>query len=234
MSGAEPPRRDLIDADGFAIASGIIGPTMVNGLRRDVDRLLNEGGRHGARNIFARSQSLRDLARHPLVASIARSVLGASAFAVRGLIFDKQAAANWMVGWHQDLTIAVAVRQESAGYTAWTAKEGIPHVQPPTEILQGMLAVRLHLDAAGEDNGALMVLPGSHRKGRLTKADMDGLVRKTVPVTCAADAGDILVMRPLLVHASHRSRSDGRRRVVHLEFSSRDLPAPLRWFEELR
>jgi hypothetical protein len=42
-----------------------------------------------------------------------------------------------------------------------------------------------------------------------------------------------MVMRPLLVHASNRSISNKRRRVVHIEFSKVKLPPPLYWNEEL-
>jgi len=33
----------------------------------------------------------------------------------------------------------------------------------------------------------------------------------------------------VLLHASHSAASPGHRRVIHLEFSGGELPAPLRW-----
>ena len=53
-------------------------------------------------------------------------------------------------------------------------KEGIPHVQPPTAILEQMLTVRIHLDRTDESNGALKVIPGSHRQGKLSNLEIDG------------------------------------------------------------
>ena len=47
--------------------------------------------------------------------------------------------------WHQDLSIAVKERHEVAGFGPWSVKEGVP-VQPPVEILESMLTLRLHLD----------------------------------------------------------------------------------------
>jgi len=48
-------------------------------------------------------------------------------------------------------------------------------------------------------------------------------------VTCAARAGDILAMRPLLLHASSKSTQPARRRVLHVEYAASDLPGPFRW-----
>src|SRR5690349_3464988 len=67
---------------------------------------------------------------------------------VRAIWFNKSAAANWLVAWHQDLAIAVRERVDVPGFEAWSVKEGVPHVQPPAEVLQRMLTVRIHLDDA--------------------------------------------------------------------------------------
>ncbi|MNH47644.1 hypothetical protein D3C79_1109910 [compost metagenome] len=40
-------------------------------------------------------------------------------------------------------------------------------------------------------------------------------------------------MRPLLLHASNRTTTDHQRRVVHIEFSDKKLPVPLKWAELL-
>jgi hypothetical protein len=38
-----------------------------------------------------------------------------------------------------------------------------------------------------------------------------------------------LIMRPLILHSSTKSRRAAHRRVVHLEYSGDDLPAGLSW-----
>jgi hypothetical protein len=41
-------------------------------------------------------------------------------------------------------------------------------------------------------------------------------------------------LRPLTAHASRRSTSERRRRVLHLELASGALPPPLRWHEAIK
>jgi hypothetical protein len=43
--------------------------------------------------------------------------------------------------------------------------------------------------------------------------------------------GGIVLMRPLLLHASSPARAPGHRRVIHLEFAADPLPGSLRWAE---
>src|SRR5205807_2460085 len=150
-------------------------------------------------------------------------------FPAQAIYFDKSAERNWMVAWHQDLTIAVRERIEVAGFGPWSMKGAALHVQPPIEVLEKMLTVRLHLDDADESNGALRVLPGSHRFDRLDAEAIERLRKQTPEHLCIAKAGDALVMRPLLLHASRRSSTTGHRRVLHIEYSAFELPGGLRW-----
>lgn len=47
---------------------------------------------------------------------------------------------------------------------------------------------------------------------------------------CTAQPGDLLIMRPLLLHASSKaSRPQGRRRVLHFLFGPSDPGHGLRW-----
>lgn len=155
--------------------------------------------------------------------------LGPGAFPVRALYFDKSDAHNWLVPWHQDLSIAVRSRAEVPGFTGWSRKDGVWHVQPPVAVMERMVTLRLHLDAADASNGALRVLAGTHRMGRLT-ADQIQHCRTTHPeVLCAAAVGDILLMRPLLLHASGRSAAANHRRILHVEFAVGSLPGGLEW-----
>ena len=47
-------------------------------------------------------------------------------------------------------------------------------------------------------------------------------------------AGDVMLMRPLLLHASMRSTTDRPRRVLHFEVNRLELAAPLRWAERMK
>ncbi len=94
-----------------------------------------------------------------------------------------------------------------------------------------MLALRLHLDDADESNGALRVLPGSHREGRLAPERIQELRAEQPDFLCAVTAGDALLMRPLLLHTSSRSTSPRHRRVLHIEYAGFVLPEGLEWHE---
>ncbi|HEX8372708.1 MAG TPA: phytanoyl-CoA dioxygenase family protein [Chthoniobacterales bacterium] len=182
----------------------------------------------------------RGLLRFPVVAQLARSArlleiirphLQAEPFPVRAIYFDKSADANWLVPWHQDLTLALQAKVEMPDFGPWSVKEDIPHVQPPMVLLEQMLTIRIHLDDADESNGALRVLAGSHRLGRLSAERIQELRSERPEVVCNARAGDALLMRPLLLHASGRSTSARHRRVLHIEYAAFQLPDGLQWSE---
>jgi hypothetical protein len=209
---------------GFEIVPGVLSAVEVGGLLRELGPV--EGaGRRGLLGVPA----VRELAKSSRLMSLVKPYVGPSATPVRGIYFDKSAEANWTVGWHQDVTIAVRERREVAGFGPWSVKDGVPHVTAPAEYLERMLAVRLHLDDADEENGALRVLAGSHRFGRLSDERIDELVQELPEIVCCARAGDALLMRPLLLHASSRSTSARRRRVLHIEYAGFELPGGLEW-----
>jgi Phytanoyl-CoA dioxygenase (PhyH) len=180
----------------------------------------------------------RGLLAHPSVAQVAASEAVRDALrpyfpleprAVRAIYFDKTPDSNWFVAWHQDVTIALSEKEEVGGYGPWTIKDGLPHAHAPAELLENMLTVRLHLDDADESNGALQVIPGSHAHGKLNSEQIVKLTTDGASHLCQANVGDMLLMRPLLLHASHKSTSDKQRRILHIEFAAGDLPSPLEW-----
>lgn len=183
-----------------------------------------------ARNLLSNPTVLR-LARSDALRSIYEPILGPESFPVRGLLFDKRPDSNWGVGWHQDTVIAVARRTSRSplGFTAWSVKGGVPHVRPPAEVLERMLTLRIALDDADEENGALKVISGTHRRGQLEPDAVEALVASSRSIVCSCKAGDVVAMRPLLLHASTKSIENRRRRVIHLEYASEPLPPPLSW-----
>jgi len=163
---------------------------------------------------------------------LARIILGFGAFPVRGILFDKIPDANWKVPWHQDVTIAVREKAVVGGFGPWSTKAGILHVQPPASVLEKMISIRMHLDSCNESNGALQVIPGSHRSGRIAEIDIPSVLVGSQPHICAVNSGGVLLMRPLLLHASSASQSPAHRRVIHLDFVCEQLPAPLKWLSQ--
>ena len=108
----------------------------------------------------------------PRVRTLLTAALGPQPQLARSILFDKTASANWHVTWHQDLSIAVRQKVETSGFGPWSTKAGVSHVQPPQEILDRMVTLRLHLDTCDATQGVLRVLSGSHRHGRLTDAQI--------------------------------------------------------------
>ena len=133
------------------------------------------------------------------------------------------------MAWHQDLTITVRNRVDAPGFAPWTIKDGVQNVQPPADILERILAIRIHLDDNDIENGPLRVIPGSHRSGRLSSERIAGYHTSNA-VTCTVPRGGALLMSPLLLHASSACFAPSNRRVVHLEFSDANLPAGLDWY----
>ena len=184
----------------------------------------------GRRGLLALPE-VRAFAHSPTMMSLVSPHLSAPASPVRAIFFDKSPTSNWLVPWHQDVTIAVSHQAEISGYGPWSLKDGIPHVQPPDAFLSQMITVRIHLDDCDASNGALRVIPGSHKQGRLAPHQIATAKSLSQEVVCEASAGDALLMRPLLLHASSKSVSHRRRRILHVEYCSADLPPGLAWHD---
>jgi hypothetical protein len=219
-----------LERDGYAVDRVLLSRSEVLWLREELARLTSpEDRRGGVRSLGLRSEAVRRLAAEGLPAALAKEILGKGARPVKITAFDKTPRANWKVPWHQDLTIAVQEKREAEGFGPWSLKEGIHHVQPPAGILSRMLAVRVHLDETPEENGALRVVPGSHRLGRISLSDVPAWRRRLGEAVCPVAEGGAMMMRPLLLHASSSSRAGEHRRVIHIEYAGFDLPLGLRW-----
>lgn len=149
---------------------------------------------------------------------IADGVLPPGAVAIQAIAFDKNPAANWKVTWHQDLMFPFARAVQTAGYDLPSRKAGVDYARPPGEVLEALLAVRLHLDDCDADNGPLRVAPGSHRDGLLKGDEIAVRVAACGEVTVLARSGEALLMKPLLLHASSPAREPRHRRVLHVVY----------------
>jgi hypothetical protein len=185
--------------------------------------------------VSERRGGVRNLIEHPTVVAMLRDQRFARAIEIPGLVavkatlFDKTPESNWRVQWHQDRLIAVRERVDADGFGPWTTKNGVVHVAPPARVLEEMIAVRVHLDDCGPENGPLRAIPGSHRRGKLTAEEIAKLAATGPIAELSVPRGALLVMRPLLVHASAPAVSASHRRVLHIELAPRDLIAPLQW-----
>lgn len=182
------------------------------------------------RNLLGEVPALWPLLNTPALRELLGELLPTKCHLTKAIYFDKPAGSNWLVAWHQDLMINVDRRAtDLPGFGPWTAKAGWVAVQPPAAVLENTVIIRLHLDDCDATNGALKVVPGSHLGG-VVPAEIIAAYTATATV-CTVPAGGAMLMKPLLLHASSRSTSARPRRVIHLEFSTVELPEGLVWRE---
>jgi len=219
--------REVIEENGFAIQPALFSPESVDRFSREIESLATRRGRAGVRHAL-RFDAVAAMAGHPLLAGMACEVLGNKSFPFRATLFDKSPTSNWLVVWHQDTALPLRKRIEVPGWGPWSVKEDINYAHAPAGVLTQVLALRLHLDDSSADNGPLRVLPRSHLQGVLSDESIHDLGVRITPVDCVAAKGGVVAMRPLLVHASSKSRAEMPRRVLHIEYAAADsIAAPL-------
>ena len=213
---------DLV-TDGFALLASVLTQ---DECAQAALELRHDGA--GSRCLLAHpwcAELAARLREHPALATI----IGPNMAAVQCTSFEKSADRNWLVPLHQDLSIPVAARVDDPALSGWSLKEGIQFVRAPADVLSGLVAVRLHLDPCELDDGPLRVVPGSHVHGII--GDEEALAMRTAhgETICVAPVGSVLVMRPLLLHASSKGSGTRSRRVLHFVFGPPQLPYGLAW-----
>ncbi len=228
-----------LETDGYATVRNVISVEQIQQLSVAVERarqteqaaaVAGSRGVFGLRNLADVVPEISPLVQSPAVDGLLGQLFEQTAFLVRATLFDKTAGANWGVFWHQDRSIAVRQRRDTPGCDGWTRKAGVDCVRPPADIMARIRAVRLHLDDCGEQQGALRVLPGTHRLRHLSSHEVQEQQATREAVLCEAAAGDAVIMCPLLLHASSPMTAGTKRRVIHLEFADFDLPGQLEWY----
>jgi ectoine hydroxylase-related dioxygenase (phytanoyl-CoA dioxygenase family) len=213
-----------LDRDGAAIVPGVLSSNECGAVTQALQTLPRSGA--GSRSLLTQPGCIA-LARRlhdALAAHLPRDHV-----AVQCTYFEKSTALNWLVTLHQDLSIPVSTRTDAPGWSGWSEKEGQLFAQPPVGVLEQSIAVRLHLDVCGSDDGPLRVVPGSHRFGRLGDDEAIRLRADAGEVVCTAEPGDALLLRPLLLHASSKATGRSPRRVLHFVFGPPTLPDGLAW-----
>lgn len=149
---------------------------------------------------------------------VAAGHLAPGAVAIQAIAFDKTPGTNWKVTWHQDVMFPFARVVAAPGFELPAVKDGIPYARPPREVLESLLAVRLHVDDCDENNGPLRVAPGSHREGILKSAEIADRVASRGEHVCLARRGEAILMKPLTLHASSPALTPRHRRVLHVVY----------------
>jgi len=210
--------------NGFEILEGFIQSAIREEIIKEIESTDLNMPKYGIRNADKKFSSIAKLTSDSKLLEKANSYLQGTAMKVRVIFFDKNQNNNWLVAWHQDRTVAVSHEFKLNGWGPWTVKDNIVHVQPPIEVLNQMITFRIHLDSADRNNGCLKVIAGSHKHGIMNQKQIIQLTKSEEINYCEVVSGDVVVMRPHLLHASSKSLEPRNRRVVHIEYSSHELP----------
>ena len=214
---------------GVEIKRNYISNSIIEAVKSEVSSSSEEHPKHGIRSADKKFKTINQLSHSSEFIDLARSLLGSKPSIVWVIFFDKTPDKNWLVTWHQDKTIALNKKLEVNGWGPWSVKDKTHHVQPSIEVLNKMITFRLHLDETNKNNGCLKVIPKSHELGILSQQELTNVVNKQEPYLCEAKEGDLLLMKPHIIHSSSKSLNAGHRRVVHIEYSNYPLPESLSW-----
>ncbi|MBI1840438.1 MAG: phytanoyl-CoA dioxygenase family protein [Verrucomicrobia bacterium] len=217
-----PEDREHLQREGYLLIRRVLSPSRVASLLHELPE-----GAAGLRKAL-QWPAVSALSLDPTILRLIEDLAGEPLTPVRGLLFNKTPNANWAVGWHQDLALALRERRDVEGFGPWSVKAGVPHAHAPAWLLERMITLRFHLDRCTNQEGPLRVVPRSHRQGRMSSSEAAEWERQP-GVTCLAEPGDALAMPPLLLHASHSAAEPTRRRVLHLEYGPAPLPGGLEW-----
>lgn len=229
-----------INSEGFAIINNVYSEKKIEKLISLIEDVTENDSDNAtfrkSQDLFAIRQFHKEVPEtlnfifNENLKDIIESNFGSGYFITKSIYFDKPEKSNWFVAYHQDLTISVNKKIEIENFENWTVKQNQFAVQPPKEILEDNFTIRIHIDKTTKDNGALKVINKSHSKGILRIENMD--FEKEKETICEVEKGGIMIMKPLLFHASNKTTNNERRRVIHIEFSKQQLPKGLEWSEK--
>ena len=205
--------------DGYGIYHHVFACSDMSVVVGSLTTAVVERTKAGARHVLS-VPAVCALANDPRLLDIARRFVGKTPIPFRATLFDKSPRSNWLVVWHQDTALPLRERIDAAGWGPWSTKTGVLYAHAPASALEQVVALRVCLDDSTSANGPLRVVPGSHRRGVLTDEQVAGIVRDASPVDCLAQAGGVVAMRPLIIHASSKSTNEQPRRVLHIEYAA--------------
>jgi ectoine hydroxylase-related dioxygenase (phytanoyl-CoA dioxygenase family) len=230
--------KNLILENGFTVINNIFSEDEIEKISEVIQNIdTSKETFRKSEDLFAIRQFLKevpdvkDLIFNKNLKTIIKEIFGDNYFVVKSIYFDKPEKSNWYVAYHQDLTISVDKKIDLENFGPWTTKQNQFAVQPPLDILENIFTIRIHLDETDENNGALKVVPKSHAKGIYRPETIDWNVE--TENICNVEKGGIMIMKPLLLHGSNRTTNGKKRRVIHIEFSNKELPEVLNWSERI-
>lgn len=194
-------KEDFIQ-NGFLKLPQAISPSLLNQLRDAVDGFVALGNQFpdnilvetsarqfvvGIDKIIANSNPLFvELLGSPLLLSIAESLCGEDFFPVQDFVVIKNLGDHNPVKWHQDVI---------------------------TKVHEKTFMIGFYLDPANDENGALRVIPSSH-KSNLSICELEKMDYQSLDM----QAGDILIHNLKIAHSSGALTTFSQRRVIYFEF----------------
>jgi ectoine hydroxylase-related dioxygenase (phytanoyl-CoA dioxygenase family) len=229
-----------INSEGFAIIENVYSENEIEKIISEIENVTEIETENStfrkSQDLFAIRQFHKEIPEtlnfifNQNLREIIKLNFGENYFITKSIYFDKPEKSNWFVAYHQDLTISVDRKVEIENYENWTTKQNQFAVQPPKEILEQNFTIRIHIDKTTKENGALKVLNKSHRKGIVRTENLE--IENETETICEVEKGGIMIMKPLIFHASNKTTNNERRRVIHIEFSNQKLPKGLEWSEK--
>ena len=200
---------------GYVKNLRIFNETEIVEHRRYFDRLLakqmNEGGdSYSLRRMQLYCQPLWDIITNPVILDHVEDIIGPNIVAWGQQYFCKLPGDGKPVSWHQD-----------ASYWPLT----------PARTVTMWLAV----DDADRENGAMQVIPGTHKLGHLefdlSGAEDDSVLPQKIksiekygePVYFEMKAGEMSLHADMLVHGSDPNRSDRRRCGLTIRYAAAEV-----------
>jgi len=208
-----------LEERGFAIRDGVFSSEEMLQIADRLERSNLKRSKAGIRHLL-NNGAIADLAVDTRLLNLAQRILGPEAIPFHATLFDKSAEVNWLVVWHQDTALPLREKCETHGWGPWSVKAGVIYAHAPASALCQVLTLRIHLDDSKLENGPLRVLPKTHQKGVMSDDNIAHLAAQIAPISCVVRQGGVLAMRPLIVHASSKSRSEIPRRVIHIEYAA--------------
>lgn len=217
------------DEKGFLILESIYSKEEIDAVLADLDAK-DISGQFGVREFLLHNKDIATKLFTTNLREVIKAIAPNCNKSIKSIYFDKPPNANWIVNWHQDLTINLVNRMDVDQYKNWRETKERVVVQPNRELLERIFTIRIHLDDCTKENGALNVIESSHARGPIDIKEW-AITKEGRQKLCEVKKGGILLMKPLILHSSSRTENEKNRRVIHIEFTDQELPEGLQWKE---
>jgi ectoine hydroxylase-related dioxygenase (phytanoyl-CoA dioxygenase family) len=209
----QPHQKRELDQLGYLVLPGWMPSALLTELRERTEQLFDAEGEN-AGSEFRQEPNARRLAN--LVA--------------KGEVFER------IVANPEILDLIAAVLGDRFKLSSLNARSANPHShsRQPLHVDMGLLPDEhgyavcntvWMLDNFTQDNGALRLIPGSHRWGRRPQDDLpDPEANHPEETLVTAPQGTVVVMNAHLWHGGTENRTDAPRRALHAFYSRWDIP----------